>query len=147
MLLSSKWTIYTDGKATYSETYGEERWTRVTSDYQDDIVGLWEGKVTRDLGDATDDELHRWECKANNTYVFYSQVDGEWKADPSFLADYFVDGILLCTRWQDTADSEELREWWEIASIKDGVMKGTALRMRDDGTTYTATFEMTKVTD
>ena len=145
MLLSSKWTIYTDGEATYSETYGEERWTRVTSNYQDDIVGLWEGKATRDLGDASNDELHRWECKADDTYVFYSQADGEWKADPCFLADYFVDGILLCTRWQDTADSEELREWWEIESIENGVMKGTALRMREDGTTYTATFEMTKV--
>ena len=34
--------------------------------------------------------------------------------------------------------------WWEIESIKDGVMKWTALRMREDGTTYTATFSMTK---
>jgi hypothetical protein len=40
------------------------------------------------------------------------------------LAEYFVDGIRLCTRWKQTADSDELRE---------------------DGTTYTATFEMTKV--
>ncbi len=41
--------------------------------------------------------------------------------------------------------AEELREWWEIESISDGVMKWTALRQREDGTTYTATFEMTKV--
>ena len=61
------------------------------------------------------------------------------------MSDYFVDGILLCTRWKQTADSKELREWWEIESIKDGVMKWKALRMREDGTTYTATFEMTKV--
>jgi hypothetical protein len=61
------------------------------------------------------------------------------------MADYFVDGILLCTRWQHTADSEELREWWEIESIENGVMKWTALRMHEDGSTYTATFEMTKV--
>ena len=44
-----------------------------------------------------------------------------------------------------TADSDELREWWEIESIKGDVMKWKALRMRDDGSTYTATFEMTKV--
>jgi len=40
---------------------------------------------------------------------------------------------------------EELREWWEIESIKGGVMKGTALRLREDGRTYTATFQMSKV--
>ena len=63
------------------------------------------------------------------------------------VMEYFVDGILLCTRWKQTANSKELREWWEIESINDGVMKWTALRMRDDGTTYTATFQMTKVKD
>ena len=118
---------------------------RVTSDYANDIIGMWEGQVTRDLGDATNGELHRWECKADGTYVFYSKVNGEWTAVPAFRADYFVDGTLLCTRWQDTADSEELREWWEIESIKGGVMKGTALRLREDGRTYTATFQMSKV--
>ena len=30
-------------------------------------------------------------------------------------------------------------------SIKDGVMKWKALRMREDGSTYTATFELKKV--
>ncbi len=52
---------------------------------------------------------------------------------------------MNCTRWKKTADSEEIREWWEIESIQDGKMKWKALRMRDDNTTYTATFEMTKV--
>ncbi len=61
-------------------------------------------------------------------------------------ANYFVDGILLCTRWKNAGEGqEENREWWEIESIKDGVMKWKALRMREDGTTYTATFEMIKV--
>ena len=41
--------------------------------------------------------------------------------------------------------AEGLREWWEIESIKGGVMKGTALRLREDGRTYTATFQMSKV--
>ena len=59
------------------------------------------------------------------------------------LSQYFVDGSLLCTRW--VIDGTENREWWEIASIADGVMNWTALRQREDGTTYTATFQMTKV--
>jgi len=37
------------------------------------------------------------------------------------------------------------REWWEIESIEDGVMKWKALRQKEDGTTYTATFEMKKI--
>lgn len=101
--------------------------------------------VTSDEDDHTDGELHRWEYKADGTYVYYRMVDGDWKGDIDFLSDYFVDGTLLCTRWKKTADSEEIREWWEIESIQDGKMKWKALRMRDDNTTYTATFEMTKV--
>ena len=59
------------------------------------------------------------------------------------LSQYFVDGTLLCTRW--VIDDTEYREWWEIASIANGVMKWTALRQNEDGTTYTATFQMEKV--
>jgi len=62
---------------------------------------------------------------------------------PNTLNEYFVDGTLLCSRWIN--DENEFREWWEIASIKDGVMNWTALRANEDGTTYTATFEMKKV--
>ena len=38
----------------------------------------------------------------------------------------------------------ENREWWEI-TIADGKMNWTALRQNEDGTTFTATFEMKKV--
>ena len=145
MVLSSDWKVLVDGTEVYHEAYGEERWERVTKDYETAFLGLWEGKVTRDLGDETNDELHRWECMAAGTYAFYDKVDNKWVEAPHYLADYFVDGTLLCTRWQDTKDSEELREWWEIESIKDDVVKATALRVREDGSTYTATFQMTRV--
>ncbi len=58
--------------------------------------------------------------------VICHKVGDMWVNSNDVLAEYFVDGIRLCTRWKNTADSEELR---------------------DDGTTYTATFEMTKVTE
>ncbi len=45
----------------------------------------------------------------------------------------------------NVGDDTEYRESWEIASIEDGIMKWTAVRAREDGTTYTATFEMKKV--
>ena len=145
MILKSDWKVYVDGEVVINEVYDKERYIRIADDFQDAIVGTWEGKVTSEDDEHTDGELHRWEYKADGTYVYYSQENGEWKAGADHMSDYFVDGTLLCTRWQHTADSEELREWWEIESIENGVMKWTALRMREDGSTYTATFEMTKV--
>ena len=49
--------------------------------------------------------------------------------------EYFVDGNLLCTRWQ-AAGEEMSYEWWEIASAADGHMQWTALRQQPDGTTF-----------
>ena len=146
MTLKSDWKVFVDGEQVIHEAYDKERYVRITDDFQDAIVGTWEGKVTSTEDEHTDGELHRWEYKAAGTYVYYSKENGEWKADTDVLAEYFVDGILLCTRWKKTADSDELREWWEIESIQNGEMKWKALRMRDNGSTYTATFEMTKVT-
>ena len=147
MMLKSDWKAYTDGEMVINEVYDNERYIRINKDFENDIIGTWEGKVTSAEDEHTDGELHRWEYKADGTYVYYNKVGDEWVNNNDVLAEYFVDGILLCTRWKQTADSKELREWWEIESIKDGVMKWTALRMRDDGTTYTATFQMTKVKD
>ena len=129
----------------FLQTQGTQRFQRINADYSQDIIGLWEGRVTSTDDDHTDGELHHWEYRTDGTYVYYSLVDGQWTASNDNVSGYFVDGILLCTRWKKTADSEELREWWEIESIKDGVMKWTALREREDGSTYTASFEMKKV--
>ena len=145
MRLKSDWKAYTDDKMVINEVWDNERYIRINNDFENDIIGTWEGKVTSAEDEHTDGELHRWEYKADGTYVYYNKVGDEWVNSNDVLAEYFVDGILLCTRWKQTADSNELREWWEIESIKDGVMKWKALRMREDGTTYTATFEMTKV--
>jgi hypothetical protein len=45
-------------------------------------------------------------------------------------------------RWID--NDVEYREWWEIA-IDGDTMNWTALRQKEDGRTFTATFSMTKV--
>ena len=145
MMLKSDWKVYVDGEMVINEVYDKERYIRINNDFEKDIIGTWEGKVTSAEDEHTDGELHRWEYKADGTYVYYNKAGDEWVNNNDVLAEYFVDGILLCTRWKQTADSEELREWWEIESIKDGVMKWTALRWREDGTAYTATFQMTKV--
>ena len=139
-----KFTMMVDGSVVLTKEY-PVHYVKMAADYSQSIVGTWEGKVTSAEDEHTDGEMHRWEYKANGTYVYYNKSGDQWVNSNDALAEYFVDGTLLCTRWKKTADSKELREWWEIESIKDGVMKWTALRMREDGTTYTAKFQMTKV--
>ena len=120
---------------------------RVTADYSADIIGMWEGYSTGEEGSEFDDgENHRWEYMTDGSFNYFHKVDGQWQISDDDYADYFVDGNLLCTRWKNAgAGNEEHREWWEIESIENGVMKWKALRQKEDGTTYTATFEMKKI--
>ena len=147
MLMSSDWNVFVDGKSVQHEVYGKERYERITNDYKDAIIGLWEGRSTDAEGSEFDDgENHRWEYLADGTFRYYYKVGGLWQLSDDVLHDYFVDGTLLCTRWKNAGEGqEENREWWEIESIENDVMKWKALRMREDGSTYTATFEMKKV--
>ena len=121
MILSSDWTIFIDGEEAYHESYGSERWLRVTNDYENAIIGLWEGRSTSSATQEFDDgENHRWEFMADGTFRYYNRVDGAWKLSDDDYANYFVDGPLLCTRWKNTGLSQvENREWWEIEGIND----------------------------
>lgn len=124
----------------------KERKIRVTRDYGDDIIGIWEGKLTSEQDAYSDGQLHRWEYKADGTFVYYRQNDkGEWIDDVNTMAEYFVDGTLLCMRWKNVGEDTEKRESWEVASIENGKMKWTALRQNADGSTYPTTFEMTRM--
>jgi ABC-type sugar transport system substrate-binding protein len=142
-ILKIKWII--DGTVVKSveETV---RTLKVTDDYSQTALGLWEGRVTSEQSEYDDGEEHRWELKADGTYTYYSRTgDGQWVDNVNSSAAYFIAGPLLCMRWKNFGDETEYREWWEIESIQDGVMKWKALRLREDGSTYTATFQMTKV--
>ena len=148
MLTESKYTVFRNGESVYVN-YGTTQWTKVTRDYSRDILGKWEGRVTNNEGSEFDDgELHRWEYFADGSYIYYNlDADSNWVPQATELSEYFVDGTLLCTRWKNSGEGEvENREWWDIASIADGVMNWTALRKRESSdSTYTATFQMTKV--
>ena len=119
------------------------RFEKVTADYTAAIIGTWQGHCTSEGSIFDDGKEHRWEYKADGTYVYYVKDGNNWVPyATNTLNEYFVDGNLLCTRWID--NGVENREWWEI-TITDGKMNWTALRQSEDGTTFTATFEMTKV--
>jgi hypothetical protein len=140
-------TVTTDGTTVQTKEGLSYHFVKVTADYSADIIGMWEGMSTGAEGSEFDDgENHRWEYLLDGTFNYFRKVNGEWQISDDDYSEYFVAGDLLCTRWKNAAaGNEEHREWWEIESIENGVMKWKALREREDGTTYTATFEMKKV--
>ncbi len=115
---------------------------KVNDDYSDDIIGTWEGCRTSEDSVFDDGQNHRWEYKDDGTYVYYVKDGDDWIPSENTLNEYFAAGNLLCTRWID--GDEEYREWWEI-TIDGDKMNWTALREDEDGKTFTAAFEMTKV--
>ena len=118
------------------------RFVKQTADYKQDILGTWEGHCTSAGSVFDDGQEHRWKYKADGTYVYFVKDGDNWVSGDNTLNEYFEDGKLLCTRWVDNGVMNH--EWWEI-SINDNHMSWTALRQNDDGTTFTATFEMEKV--
>ena len=147
MLTESKYIVFHNGDTLYA-TEGTALWTKVPKDYSSDILGKWAGHVTSSEGSEFDDgKPHQWEYLNDGNYIYYSlDADSNWTSDVNAMSMFFVDGTLLCTRWKNSGEGEvEHREWWEIASIENGLMNWTALRQNDDGSTYTATFSMTKV--
>ena len=122
------------------------RFAKVKVDYSADIIGMWEGMSTGAEGSEFDDgENHRWEYLLDGTFNYFHKND-QWQISDDDFSDYFVAGNLLCTRWKNAGEgNEEHREWWEIESIENGVMKWKALRQKEDGSTYIATFEMKKI--
>jgi len=136
-----KVTVTVDGNVMFVDE-DVIRLTKVTADYRTAIVGTWEGRCTSEGSVFDDGQEHRWQYNADGTYVYYVKDGDNWVPSENTLNEYFVDGTLLCTRWVD--NEQENREWWEI-NIDGDKMNWTALRQKEDGTTFTATFEMKKV--
>ena len=129
-----KMSAIVDGTVVMTEEH-TMRYTKVTADYSEAILGLWECQGITG-GETFNDDNARLEFLADGTYRFYRRSDaGVWNLVPRERNEYFVDGNLLCTRWQ-AAGEEMSYEWWEIASAADGHMQWTALRQQPDGTTF-----------
>ena len=138
---NNKVSVVVDGNEVFSFEM-PVRLIKVNADYSDAILGTWEGRCTSAGSVFDDGQEHRWEYRADGNFVYYMKNGESWTPVVETLEEYFVAGNLLCTRWVD--NGVENREWWEI-SIDGDAMSWTALRQNDDGTTFTATFEMTKV--
>lgn len=137
-----KLTITIDGTVVVNDER-TIRYAKITADYTTAILGTWQGHCTSEGSVFDDGQEHRWQYNADGTYVYYAKDGDNWVPyEGNTLNEYFVDGKLLCTRWID--NGQENREWWEI-TIDGTRMHWTALRQNPDGTTFTATFSMTKV--
>jgi len=119
-----------NGQQTLSAMGHTEVWSKMEVDYSNDILSLWEGRITSDESKFDDGEPHRWRYNEDGTYDYYSlDGDSNWYKVNSVFNTYFVDGNLLCTRWKNVGENEvENREWWEIESIDADSMKWTAKR-------------------
>jgi len=137
-----KGTETVDGKVVFSPKESPVRLVKITDDFSRDIIGTWEGRCTSKGSIFDDGQDHRWEYRADGSFVYYIKDGGNWVPAGDKENEYFLDGILLCTRWVE--NNEENREWWEV-SIDGDKMNWTALRKNEDGTPFTAAFEMTKV--
>ena len=139
--LKISWMV--DG--TEAKTVEESiRTVKVTDDYSQAVLGTWEClEITG--GETNNDDNARLEFLADGTYNFYRLNDaGVWTLVPRERNEFFVDGILLCTRWQ-AAGEEKSYEWWEIASVAGSQMQWTALRQNPDGTTFQQGVKWVKV--
>jgi hypothetical protein len=139
-----KITVTVDGNVTRSSE-DSFRLTKTTADYTAAILGLWECQELTGI-ETYNDANARLEFFADGTYNYWRKnTAGEWEAVTNReFQNYFVDGTLLATRWKN-AGEDELREWWEIASIANGQMQWTALRQNADGTTAQQGMRWTKV--
>ena len=115
---------------------------KINDDHGDNIIGTWEGRCTSKGSIFDDGQDHRWEYKDDGTYVYYVKDGDDWVPSEDTMNEYFVAGNLLCMRWME--NDTENREWWDI-TIDGDTMNWTALREADDGSTFTATFEMSRV--
>lgn len=137
-----KGTLTVDGKEISLGDEESVRFVKVSDDFSNALVGTWEGHSTGGVAESDDGQNHRWEYRGDGTYTYYVKDGENWTASANTLNEYFTDGNLLCTRWID--NGKDNREWWEIA-IDGNDMNWTALRSGEDGSSFTVTFEMTKI--
>ena len=123
---------------------------KVTADYSQDIIGMWEG-VDMTGYETYGDAHHRIEYHTDGTYTYYSWDESTqtWKPLEDVFDEWNVDGDWLATRWQNKGSDVMNYEWWDIDYIKkegnDIIMKWSALREKEDGTRFNTTFTWKKV--
>ena len=135
-----------DGQPDYRD-WQALRLVKLNVDYKEAVLGLWECTGLSG-GETYNDGNDRLEFFEDGTYKYWRKNDaGVWEeVTTREFQNYFVDGILLCTRWKNIGE-DELREWWEIKSLKGDKMQWKALRQNEDGSTFEQTMDWERVVE
>ena len=139
-----KTTLYIYGEEIASYGPCQEHYVKVNDDFSQIVIGRWEGTVTSDEPGFEPMPF----CEkylADGTNIEYELIDGQWVEKETVYAEYFIDGILMCTRWQ-YPECEEERENCVLVSYVDNTMIVKEKVMRD-GQIYTQTSTLTKVSE
>lgn len=117
---------------------------KVHDDYSQSIIGRWEGTITSDEPGFVPQPF----CEkylTDGTNIEYTLIDGEWVPVETEYAEYFVDGNLMCTRWQYPGEQEERENCIIVSCTNDELIaKEVVLR---NGNLYTETSTLTKIND
>ena len=134
-----KTTINVNGELFHDEYTGHN--VRITTDYCADIIGMWEGDYWND-----DFTRCRFEYKDDGTYNFYylDEASGEWKQSEDDFSYYSIQGGALYMYYKNTG-LPAIPSCWDVTFPGNGVMKWKALRMREDGSTFYETMDLTKI--
>jgi len=136
-------TDYVDDQAVETHPEINMQYKRIDQAFEQDILGVWEGKSQGSQDTYGDGKPHRWEFKADGTYVYYVQDGNKWTPGSNTLNEYFVDGDKLCMRWKD--GGKEYREWWTISSLANNEMTWTAVRKDETGTYFTPSYALKRI--
>lgn len=130
-----KITVTKNGEEVLSNE-GNARFVKVTNDFSQDILGVWDCQEING-GQTYNDDNARLEFYPNGSYNLYHKNDaGEWElTENREISEYFVDGNILATGWKDFSKPMDY-EYWEIESIDGNQMVWSALRQLPDGLRY-----------
>lgn len=117
---------------------------KVHDDYSQIILGRWEGTITSDEP-GFEPQPFCEKYLADGTNIEYALIDGQWVEVETDFAEYFVDGNLLCTRWQYPGQEEE-RENCILMSYIDNTLIVKEVVVRN-GNLYTQTSTLHKVNE
>ena len=136
-------TYYQDGQIVETQPEVDMMYKRVEYSFEQDILGVWEGESQGSQDTYGDGKPHRWEFKADGTYVYYVQDGNVWVPGSNTLNEYFVDGDHLCMRWKD--GGKEYREWWTIALLEKNDMTWSAIRKSETSSYFNSTYTFKRI--
>lgn len=132
-----------DGQAVKTHPEINMQYKRVENSFEQSILGVWEGEPKSNQDTYGDGKPHRWEFKADGTYVYYVQNGNAWVPSSNTLNEYFVDGDKLCMRWEE--GGKEYREWWTIALLEEDDMTWTAVRKSETSSYFNSTYKFKRI--